>query len=111
MASKRQKERSAVKSARNLLDETDRFLAEIRSGEPSLSEKQVDHLIKDSTKAQEKLLAFDGHLNEKQKLAEHIALLDGFSNIKVHLRCIGDILRKLGSRVLNTKNRLRCKKP
>jgi hypothetical protein len=53
-------------------------LAEIRSGEPSLSEKQVDHLIKDSTKAQEKLLAFDGHLNEKQKLAEHIALFDGF---------------------------------
>lgn len=87
------------------------FLAEIRFGEPSLSEKQVKYLIKGLMKAQEKLLAFDGHLNEKQKLAEHIALLDRFSNIKVHLRCRGDILRKLGSRVLNTKNRLRCKKP
>ena len=78
MTSKRQKERSAVKSARNLSDETDRFFAEIRSGEPSLSEKQVDHLIKDSTKVQEKFSAFDGHLNEKQKLAEYIALFDGF---------------------------------
>lgn len=78
MSNKRQKERSAVKSARNLSDETDRFFAEIRSGEPSLSEKQVDHLIKDSTKVQEKLSAFDGHLNEKQKLAEYIALFDGF---------------------------------
>ena len=78
MSNKRQKERSAVKSARNLSDETDRFFAEIRSGEPSLSEKQVDHLIKDSTKVQAKLSAFDGHLNEKQKLAEYIALFDGF---------------------------------
>ena len=78
MASKRQKERSAAKSARNLSDETDQFLAEIRSGESSLSEKQVNHLIKDLTKAQEKLSAFDGHLNEKQKLAEYIALFDGF---------------------------------
>ena len=78
MSNKRQKERSAVKSARNLSDETDRFFAEIRSGELSLSEKQIDHLIKDSTKVQEKLSAFDGHLNEKQKLAEYIALFDGF---------------------------------
>lgn len=51
MVSKRQKERSAVKSARNLSDETDRLLAGIRAGEPSLSEKQVKHLIKDLTKA------------------------------------------------------------
>lgn len=78
MSNKRQKERSAVKSARNLSDETDRLLAGIRAGEPSLSEKQVKHLIKDSTKVQEKLSAFDGHLNEKQKLAEYIALFDGF---------------------------------
>ena len=85
MASKRQKERSAAKSARNLSDETDRFLAEIRSGESSLSEKQVNHLIKDLTKAQEKLSAFDGHLNEKQKLIECLALLEGFSSIKMRL--------------------------
>lgn len=78
MSNKRQKERSAVKSARNLSDETDRLLAGIRAGEPSLSEKQVKHLIKDLTKAQEKLSAFDVHLNEKQKLAEYIALFDGF---------------------------------
>ena len=78
MSNKRQKERSAVKSARNLSDETDRLLAGIRVGEPSLSEKQVKHLIKDLTKAQEKLSAFDGHLNEKQKLAEYIVLFDGF---------------------------------
>lgn len=91
MTSKRQKERSAVKSARNLSDEADRFLAEISSGElslsgePSLSEKQISHLIKGLMKVQEKLSAFDGHLNEKQKLAERIALLDGFSSIKTRL--------------------------
>ena len=85
MASKRQKERSAAKSARNLSDETDRFLAEIRSGESSLSEKQVNHLIKDLTKAQEKLSAFDGHLNEKQKLTECLALLEGVPSIKMRL--------------------------
>lgn len=85
MTSKRQKERSAVKSARNLSDEADRFLAEISSGEPSLSEKQISHLIKGLMKVQEKLSAFDGHLNEKQKLTERIVLLDGFSSIKTRL--------------------------
>ena len=51
MSNKRQKERSAVKSVCNLSDGTDRVFAGIRAGEPSLSEKQVNHLIKGLMKA------------------------------------------------------------